>query len=178
MHLQVLDKKFIPYLSAEEIQQRISELAQQISADYENRNPIFIGILNGSFIFAADLYKQINIPSTISFIKLVSYKGTSSTGTVITSIGLEENLAGKDVIIVEDIVDTGKTMAAFIPTLLSQQPASVRICTLLQKPDALQHPIDVDYVGFVIPNKFVVGYGLDYDGYGRNSPAIFQIAER
>ena len=128
-------------------------------------------------MFASDLYKLIKVPSTISFIKLVSYKGTSSTGTVITSIGLEEDLNNKDIILIEDIVDTGKTMSEFIPTLMKQQPNSVKICTLLQKPEALQHPLDVHYVGFNIPNKFVVGYGLDYDGYGRNSQEIFQLAE-
>ncbi|MBP6624875.1 MAG: hypoxanthine phosphoribosyltransferase [Chitinophagaceae bacterium] len=175
--LQVLDKSFIPFLSSEQIALRIQELADQINKDYLGRNPIFIGILNGSFMFASDLYKLIKVPSTISFIKLVSYKGTSSTGTVITSIGLEEDLNNKDIILIEDIVDTGKTMSEFIPTLMKQQPNSVKICTLLQKPEALQHPLDVHYVGFNIPNKFVVGYGLDYDGYGRNSQEIFQLAE-
>ena len=138
---------------------------------------MFIGILNGSFMFASDLFKQIATPASISFIKLASYKGTSSTGTVITAIGLEENLHGKDIILVEDIVDTGKTMTEFIPTLLQQNPASVRICTLLQKPEALKYPLDVHYVGFSIPNKFVVGYGLDYDGLGRNYPAVYQLSE-
>lgn len=171
----VLDKKFVPYISHYEIQERIGEMAKQISADYSGKNPLFIGILNGSFIFAADLYRHISIPSTISFIKLVSYKGTSSSGTVITSIGLEEDLLGKDIIIVEDIVDTGKTLSTFIPTLQKLQPNSIKICTLLQKPDALQHDLLVDYVGFAIPDKFVVGYGLDYDGFGRNSKDIYQI---
>lgn len=174
--IQVLDKEFVPYLSESEIQSRIQELAQQINADYENRSPLFIGILNGSFIFAADLYKHISVPSSISFIKLVSYKGTTSTGTVITSIGLEEDLQGRDIILVEDIVDTGKTLSEFIPTLQKQSPASIRVCTLLQKPEALKHPLDVHYIGFSIPNKFVVGFGLDYDGYGRNSREIYQLA--
>jgi hypoxanthine phosphoribosyltransferase len=177
MSIQVLDKTFVPYLSEQEIQDRINQLAIQISADYEGKNPLFIGILNGSFMFASDLYKNITTPSTISFIKLVSYKGTTSTGTVITSIGLEENLQDKDIIIIEDIVDTGKTMSTFIPSLQQLQPASIRICTLLHKPDALQFPLSLDYVGFNIPDKFVVGYGLDYDGYGRNSREIFQIAQ-
>lgn len=175
--MQVLDKSFIPYISNTELQDRISALAKQISTDYAGKKPIFIGILNGSFIFAADLYKRITIPSSISFIKLVSYKGTTSTGTVITSIGLEEDLLDKDVIIIEDIVDTGKTLSDFLPTLQKLQPNSIKICTLLQKPDALQHSLKVDYVGFEIPNKFVVGYGLDYDGYGRNSDALYQIEE-
>jgi hypoxanthine phosphoribosyltransferase len=177
MNIQVLDKTFVPYLSEQQIQERIVQLAAQISADYEGKKPVFIGILNGSFMFAADLYKNIAIPSTISFIKLVSYKGTSSTGTVITSIGLEEDLSDKEVILIEDIVDTGKTMSAFIPSLEKLQPASIRICTLLHKPDALQFPLAIDYIGFNIPDKFVVGYGLDYDGFGRNSREIFQIQQ-
>ncbi|QLH45101.1 MAG: hypoxanthine phosphoribosyltransferase [Bacteroidota bacterium] len=175
--IRVHDKEFIPYLSEQTIQDRIAELAKQISVDFKDRNVLFLGILNGSFIFAADLFKRITIPAAISFIKLVSYKGTSSTGTVITSIGLEEDLSGKDVIIVEDIVDTGKTLTEFLPSLVKQNPNSVRICTLLQKPEALQYPLDVDYIGFSIPNKFVVGYGLDYDGLGRNYAEIFQLAE-
>ena len=174
--IRVLDKTFVPYLSASEIQQRIVELATQINKDYKGKSPIFIGILNGSFMFASDLYKYIDLASNISFIKLVSYKGTSSSGTVITAIGLEGDLQGKDIILIEDIVDTGKTMSEFIPSLQKQNPTSIAICSLLQKPDALQFPIEVKYVGFNIPNKFVVGYGLDYDGFGRNSEEIFQLA--
>lgn len=175
--MNVLDKTFRPFLSAEVLSERIKELATQINKDYIGKNPIFIGILNGSFMFASDLYKNITVPSTISFIKLVSYKGTTSTGTVITAIGLEEDLTDKDVILIEDIVDTGKTMKEFVATLHKQSPASIQICTLLHKPEALQHPLDLKYVGFEIPNKFVVGYGLDYDGFGRNSQEIFQLDE-
>ncbi len=175
MTINVLDKKFVPYLSAETIAKRIEELAAKINEDYADKNPIFIGILNGSFMFASDLYKQITVSSTISFIKLVSYKGTTSTGTVITSIGLEEDLTGRNVILIEDIVDTGKTLSEFLPTIQKQQPNSIKICTLLQKPEALLHPLEVDYVGFQIPNKFVVGFGLDYDGYGRNLKEIYQL---
>lgn len=177
MLIQVHNKSFKPYLTELQIAERVREMGQAITTDYMGKNPIFIGILNGSFMFAADLFKHINTPASISFIKLASYKGTSSSGTVITAIGLEENLHDKDIIILEDIVDTGKTMTEFIPTLMQQNPASVRICTLLQKPDALKYPLDVHYVGFSIPNKFVVGYGLDYDGLGRNYPAIYQLAE-
>ncbi|MBK8684747.1 MAG: hypoxanthine phosphoribosyltransferase [Bacteroidetes bacterium] len=175
MEIQVLDKKFIPYISEQDIQKRIEVMAEQISQDYAGKELLCLGILNGSFIFAADLFKRIHIPASISFIKLASYKGTSSTGTVITAIGLEEDLNGKEVLIIEDIVDTGKTLTAFLPALLKQNPNTVKICTLLQKPEALQYPLEVDYVGFSIPNKFVVGYGLDYDGYGRNYPEIYQI---
>jgi hypoxanthine phosphoribosyltransferase len=177
MLIQVHNKSFKPYLTELQIAERVREMGQAITTDYMGKNPIFIGILNGSFMFAADLFKHIDTPASISFIKLASYKGTSSSGTVITAIGLEENLHDKDIIIVEDIVDTGKTMTEFIPTLMQQNPASVRICTLLQKPEALKYPLDVHYVGFSIPNKFVVGYGLDYDGLGRNYPAIYQLAE-
>jgi hypoxanthine phosphoribosyltransferase len=175
--MNVLDKTFRPFLSAEVLNERIKELATQINKDYIGKNPIFIGILNGSFMFASDLYKNITVQSTISFIKLVSYKGTTSTGTVITAIGLEEDLSDKDVILIEDIVDTGKTMKEFVATLHKQSPSSIQICTLLHKPEALQHPLDLKYVGFEIPNKFVVGYGLDYDGFGRNSQEIFQLDE-
>jgi hypoxanthine phosphoribosyltransferase len=177
MAIRVLDKSFTLFLSEEVIQERITALAQKINVDYFGKNPLFIGILNGSFMFASDLFKQITIPASISFIKLVSYKGTTSTGTVITSIGLEEDLQERDVILIEDIVDTGKTMSDFIPSLQKQQPASIKICTLLHKPDALQHNLQLDYVGFNIPDKFVVGYGLDYDGYGRNSREIFHLEE-
>jgi hypoxanthine phosphoribosyltransferase len=177
MLIQVHNKSFKPYLTETQIAERVREMGQTITNDYAGKNPIFIGILNGSFMFAADLFKHIDTPASISFIKLASYKGTSSSGTVVTAIGLEENLHNKDIIIVEDIVDTGKTMTEFIPTLMQQNPSSVRICTLLQKPEALKYPLDVHYVGFSIPNKFVVGYGLDYDGLGRNYPAIYQLAE-
>lgn len=176
MNIQVGDKTFTSFISADKINAKIKEIATRINKDYQYKNPLFLGILNGSFMFASDLYKNITIPSTISFIKLASYKGTSSTGSVITAIGLEEDIFEKDIILIEDIVDTGKTLSEFIPTLLHQQPRSIKICTLLQKPDALQYPLEVDYVGFSIPNKFVIGYGLDYDGYGRNSDQIFQLS--
>ncbi|KXK43152.1 MAG: hypoxanthine phosphoribosyltransferase [Bacteroidetes bacterium OLB11] len=175
--IRILDKHFVPYIGEEELATRINELATQINIDFKDKNPLFIGILNGSFIFASDLYKQITIPSTISFIKLASYKGTTSSGTVITAIGLEENIHDRNVIIIEDIVDTGNTMFHFLESLSAFNPSSVAICTLLQKPEALLKPLEVQYVGFKIPNKFVVGYGLDYDGYGRNSKMIFQIKE-
>lgn len=174
--VNVLDKQFVPYIDEEKIIARINEMAIELSEHYKEKDPLFLGILNGAFIFASDLYKKISIPSTITFIKLASYKGTASTGNVITAIGLEENIKDRNVIIIEDIVDTGKTLSAFLPTIYNMQPASLEICALLQKPDALQHPLDVKYVGFKIPNRFVVGYGLDYDGYGRNLPMIYQLA--
>ena len=141
----------------------------------QGKKPLFIAILNGAFIFAADLFKQINIEAEISFIKLASYKGIKSTGKVITAIGLDVDLHRRDVIIVEDIVDTGKTLFQFLPQLQHQHPASLKIASLLHKPDALLHPIKIDYLGFTIPNKFVIGYGLDYDGLGRNIKEIYQL---
>lgn len=175
--IKVHDKTFEIYLSEEVIQQKVRELAAAINRDYEGKRPLFIGILNGSFIFASDLFKHITIDAEISFIKLISYKGTRSTGNVVTSIGLEEGLKGRDVVIVEDIVDTGKTMNEFLPQLRNQQPASLKIAALLHKPEATQFPLTLDYIGFRIPNKFVVGYGLDYDGLGRNLKEIYQLAE-
>lgn len=174
--VQVKDKRFRPFIDAATIAQRVAELAAKISEDYKGLDPLFIGILNGSFVFAADLFRSISIPAEISFIKLASYKGTSSTGHVITAIGLDENLRGRHIIIVEDIVDTGKTMSAFLPELLDRHPASVKIASLLIKPEALAHNVTVDYYGFEIANQFVVGYGLDYDGYGRNLPELYQLA--
>ncbi len=174
--IQVHDKQFIPYLSAPEIQQRVTELSKQISADYAHTKPLFIAILNGSFMFAADLFRQITVDAEISFIKVASYKGMRSSGNVVTSIGLEQDIYGRDLIIVEDIVDTGKTLHNFLPTLQHQQPSSLKIATLLHKPEATEFALSLDYVGFSIPNKFVVGYGLDYDGLGRNYNAIYQLA--
>jgi hypoxanthine phosphoribosyltransferase len=173
--MKVLDLNFTNFLSASQIAERVAILGAQINADFTDKNPLFLCILNGSFMFASDLYKHIETPSEISFVKLASYKGTTSTGNVINMIGLDKDLFERHVIIIEDIVDTGKTLHEFLPTIQHQQPASISICTLLQKPEALIHPLDVKYIGFSIPNKFVVGYGLDFDGYGRNLPEIYQV---
>jgi hypoxanthine phosphoribosyltransferase len=175
--VQVFDKLFKPMMDRNTIQARIAEVAADINKDYEGLDPLFLGILNGSFIFAADLFRAVTVSAEISFIKLASYKGTSSTGNVVTAIGLEESLQGRHIIIVEDIVDTGKTLSSFLPELLQRNPASVRIATFLQKPDALQYDITPDYVCFSIPNKFVVGYGLDYDGHGRQLPDLYVLAD-
>ncbi|PZR27956.1 MAG: hypoxanthine phosphoribosyltransferase [Citrobacter freundii] len=175
--IKVKDKSFEPYLSEDTIQQRVKELAVKINADYEGKRPYFVAILNGSFMFASDLFKHLTVDADICFIKLASYKGTQSTGNVLTTIGLDEDLFGKDVVIVEDIVDTGKTLHHFLPRLEHQQPKSLRIATLLHKPDATEYALALSYVGFEIPNKFVVGYGLDYDGLGRNLKEIYQLRE-
>jgi hypoxanthine phosphoribosyltransferase len=174
--IQLHGKTFDTYLSEEEIQQQVRRIAGELNKDYKDRRPLFIAILNGSFMFAADLFKYLTIDAEISFIKLASYKGMKSSGNVITAIGLEMDLFGREVVIVEDIVDTGKTLHQFLPKLHHQQPKSMKIAALLHKPDALQYPLQIDYLGFSIPNKFVVGYGLDFDGLGRNYKEIYQLA--
>lgn len=177
MNKQILDKSFKPYLTQSTIEEAIERIAKQINQDYIDKNPLFIAILNGSFIFASDLFKKINVAAEISFIKLASYQGTKSTGNVITAIGLETDLYNRNVIILEDIIDTGKTLSAFLPQLEHQQPKSLKVCALLHKKAATQYPINIDYLGFEIPDLFVVGYGLDYNGYGRNLDQIMQIDE-
>lgn len=173
--IKVHDKEFETYLSSESIEQRVKEMADAINKDYLGKHPLFIAILNGSFIFAADLFRHLTIEAELCFIKLASYKGMKSSGRVVTSIGLEEDIFGKDIVIVEDIVDTGKTLHGFLPKLMHQQPRSLKIATLLHKPDATEYPLDLNYIGFTIPNKFVIGYGLDYDGLGRNLKEIYQL---
>ncbi len=173
--IQVLDKNFKPYISAEEIQRRVKAVAEKMNEQFANEKPIFLAILNGSFMFAADLMKHINIPAEISFVKLASYQGTQSTGQVKTLVGLDINIKDRTVIIVEDIVDTGKTLSEFLPVLKGFQPKQILISTLLFKPAALKHDLKVDYNCFEVPNDFLVGYGLDYDGYGRNLPSIYQL---
>lgn len=175
--IQVIDKKFKPYISAAQISERIKELATEINTAYAGKRPLFIAILNGSFMFASDLFKELTIDAEICFIKLASYKGTRSTGNVITSIGLDEPLKDRHVIIIEDIVDTGNTLHQFLPQLHNQQPASLKIASLLHKPDALKYPVVIDYLGFNVPNIFLLGFGLDYDGLGRNLAEIYQLVE-
>jgi hypoxanthine phosphoribosyltransferase len=175
--IRVHDKLFAPYLTQEEIQTRISFIAEQLNTDYRDKKPLFIAILNGSFIFASDLFKKLHIEAEICFIKLASYKGSKSTGHVVTAIGLDAEVFGRDIIIIEDIVDTGKTLTEFLPQLTHQQPSSLKIVALLHKAEATMFPVPIDYLGFTIPDKFVVGYGLDYDGLGRNVPEIYKLVE-
>jgi hypoxanthine phosphoribosyltransferase len=175
--IRVHDKLFEPYLTEEEIQTRVRFIAEQLNTDYAEKKPLFIAILNGSFIFASDLFKKIHIEAEICFIKLASYKGSKSTGHVVTAIGLDMDVFGRDVVIIEDIVDTGKTLNEFLPQLHHQQPASLKIVALLHKAEATMFPVPIDYLGFTIPDKFVVGYGLDYDGLGRNIPEIYKLVE-
>lgn len=173
----VHDKKFVPYISEAEIQRAVKKLADEIKKDYNNESILFLGILNGAFIFAADVFRHMNANCEISFIKLASYKGTSSTGHVITSIGLEASVNNRHVIILEDIIDTGKTLHTFLPQLMAQQPASLKIAAMLHKAEATVYDVPLNYKCFTIPDKFVIGYGLDYDGLGRNFPAIYQAAD-
>lgn len=175
--ITLFDKKFVPFISAEEIHEKIKVLSAQLTRDYAGKKPLFISVLNGSFIFSADLFKELEIEAEICFIKLASYKGTQSTGHVVTAIGLDTNLTDRHVIVLEDIIDTGKTLHQFLPQLSNQQPASLKIAVLLHKPEATKYPINIDYCCFTIPNKFVLGYGLDYDGLGRNIKEIYQLSE-
>jgi len=175
--ITVKDKNFVPYLTAAQIDEQIKRLGKEINRDYAGKKPLFIAILNGSFMFASDLFKELDCEPEICFIKLASYKGTKSTGNVITSIGLDEPLKDRHVVIIEDIVDTGKTLSKFLPQLFNQQPASLKIAALLHKPEALEHPIVIDYLGFNVPNIFLLGFGLDYDGLGRNLAEIYQLTE-
>lgn len=175
--IQILDKSFVPYISSEKIQNRIAEIAQEINQKYQDKKPVFLAILNGSFMFASDLFKKITIDAEISFVKLISYQGTSSTGSVKKALGLETDLSNRHVIIIEDIVDTGHTMASFIPDLERSGASSIALATLLHKPEATTEYVKIDFCGFSIPDKFVVGYGLDYDQIGRNLPEIYQLAD-
>ena len=175
--ITVKDKCFEPYITAASIDEALVKMAGRLKKDYDGKQPLFLAILNGAFIFAADLFKKIDFEAEICFIKLASYKGTKSTGTVITSIGLDQSLRDRHVIILEDIVDTGKTLTEFMPQLRDQQPASLKIAALLHKPEALQYSLTIDYLGFEVPNKFLLGYGLDYDGLARNLPMIYQLVE-
>lgn len=172
---QIHDKEFTFYLHEEEIRKRIKALGDQITSDYEDKEPLFVCVLNGSFIFAADLVREVQLKSQIIFVKLSSYVGMDSSGEVKTDIALYENIYDRDLIILEDIVDTGATLHTFLQTLEDEKPRSIKVCTLLHKPDALQFKIPVHYVGFSIPNKFVVGYGLDYNGLGRNLKGIYKL---
>lgn len=173
--LKVHDKIFEPYINSKDIEEQVSRMAREINRDYLHKKPLFVAILNGAFIFAADLFKQIEVEAEICFIKLASYRGVKSTGKVITAIGLDVDIFDRDVIVIEDIVDTGKTLSQFLPQLEHQRPASLKVAALLHKPEAMVFPIKIDYLGFTIPDKFVLGYGLDYDGLGRNIGEIYQL---
>ncbi|MBQ6193117.1 MAG: hypoxanthine phosphoribosyltransferase [Prevotella sp.] len=175
--VKILDKTFQTSIPESEILQHVKAVAKRINNDLADKNPLFLAVLNGSFIFAADLMREITIPCEISFVKLASYAGTMSTGKVTEVIGINEDLSDRHIVIVEDIVDTGRTMQRMIETLGTRNPASIHICALLVKPEKLEVPLNIEYAALEIPNDFIVGYGLDYDQQGRNLRDIYTIVE-
>ncbi|KAB7731710.1 hypoxanthine phosphoribosyltransferase [Rudanella paleaurantiibacter] len=175
--LTIHDKTFVPFIAANDIQQRITDLAAQINQEYHDKKPLMVVVLNGAVLFAADLFRQLTMPCEITFIRVSSYTQTSSTGHLKQILGLGESITDRDLIVVEDIVDTGLTLGDVCDQLREHKPASLAVATLLFKPEALKRPLKLDYVGFEIENRFVLGYGLDYDGLGRNTKDIFVLSE-
>lgn len=173
--IRLHDLEFVPFLSEADMQARVRTLGAELSARYAGQNPLFISILSGAFVFASDLIRAFEGECEVGFVKLSSYAGTQSTGRVQSVMGLERELAGRHVIVVEDIVDTGRTLHFFLEHLRAQQPASLCTVAFLRKPEAVEFDVKVDFVGFDIDNKFVVGYGLDYEGLGRNLPSIYRL---
>ena len=169
------DKSFRLYITEQQILAAVRHIADKINQDYAGKTPLIVPILNGSFMFASDLVKELTCQCEISFIKASSYRGTSSTGELTSLIGINEDVKGRDIILVEDIIDTGHTLAKIVPSTEALGPASVKVATLLFKPKALKADLRIDYVGLEIPNEFIVGYGLDYDGLGRNLREIYQV---
>ena len=173
--IQIKDKKFSISIPEEQILKEVTRVAEAINRDLAGKNPLFLSVLNGSFMFTADLMKRITIPCEVSFVKLASYQGVASTGKVKEVIGINEDLTDRTVVIVEDIVDTGQTMQRLLETLGTRRPREIHIATLLLKPDKLKVDLDIEYVAMQIPNDFIVGYGLDYDGLGRNFKDIYTV---
>lgn len=174
--IKIHDREFVPYISSEKIISVIEEMAQKMNRELAGKEPLFVCVLNGAFIFAAELFRRIDIPGAeITFVKMASYRGTHSTGIIRQLIGLNEVLDGRTVVVLEDIVDSGITIENIIHQLKEMNPDEIKIATLLLKPDALVKSITLDYIGMEIPNDFIVGFGLDYDGYGRNLPDIYTI---
>ena len=175
--IKIKDKTFRTSIPESEILKNVKAVADRINRDMDGKNPLLLAILNGSFVFAADLMRFINIPCEISFVKMASYEGTASTGNVKQLIGLGEELKGRTVIVVEDIVESGLTIQTLLETLNSKEPESVHVCTLLLKPECLKVPLNIEYVAMEIPNDFILGYGLDYDQQGRNLRDIYTVVE-
>ena len=173
--VKIKDKTFETSMTEAEIKQRVKELAQQMSRDLEGKNPLFLAVLNGAFIFAADLMREMTIPCEISFVKLASYQGTTSTGTIHEVIGINEDLMGRTVVIVEDIVESGLTIKRMMEQIGTRHPATVQVCTLFFKPEKLKEDLTLDYVAFSIPNDFILGYGLDYDQQGRGLKDLYTL---
>lgn len=175
--IQIKDKRFKTFIPEEQIMKEVARVADEINRDLSGTNPLFISVLNGSFMFTADLMKHLTMPCEVSFVKLASYEGTSSTGKVKELVGLGDDITGRTVVIVEDIVDTGLTMKQLVETLRARGPKDIKIATLLVKPDKLKVELDINWVAMNIPNDFIVGYGLDYDGLGRNYRDIYTVIE-
>ena len=175
--VKIKDKTFQTSITEEEIRQRVRVLGQRLSKDLEGKNPLFLSVLNGAFMFTADLLREMTIPCEVSFVKLASYQGTTSTGKVKEVIGINEDLTGRTVVIVEDIVESGKTMSRMIETLGTRNPASIHICSLFVKPEKLEVDLNIEYSAFEIPNAFIVGYGLDYDQQGRQLKEVYALTE-
>lgn len=171
----IKDKQFEKFIEFSQIQTAINRIAKKIDEDLRNEDPIFLAVLNGSFMFAGELMKEVSVPCEITFVRLASYRGTETTNKVQEVLGLNESIENRSVVIVEDIVDSGNTMVALQKELQKLNPKEIRVATLLLKPDALKHDLKLDYVALEIPNDFIVGYGLDYDGYGRNLKDIYKI---
>ena len=175
--IKIHDKEFVKSIPSEEIAARVKEVAERINRDYAGKRPLLLGVLNGCFMFVSDLMKNLEVECEISFVKFSSYQGSETTGTVNQVMGLNESITGRDVIVVEDIVDTGLTMHKMLETLAQSNPASLAIASLFLKPARLRVPVEVKYSAFEIPDRFIVGYGLDYDGLGRNLPDVYDVKE-
>ncbi len=175
--IRIKDKQFKTFITEEQILKEVARVGEEINRDLADANPLFVSVLNGSFMFTADLMKHVSVPCEISFVKLASYAGTSSTGKVKELVGLNDDITGRTIVIVEDIIDTGLTMERLIETLKARNPKEIRIATLLVKPDKLKVDLDINYIAMSIPNDFIVGYGLDYDGLGRNYRDIYTVIE-
>ena len=175
--IRIHDKQFVPFLSASQIDSAIARMAQEIADDIDEEVPIFIGVLNGSFMFVSDFMKHYNRPCELSFIKLSSYQGTSTTEKVNELIGLGVNVENRTVIILEDIIDTGNTLVVLNDLFKDKKVKNLKVATLFFKPEAYKKDLPIDYIGIEIPHKFIVGYGLDYDEHGRNLPEVYQLKE-
>jgi len=173
--IKLHDKHFVPFIKASEIEVTVKKMANDVAAELKGEQPIFIGILNGSFMFLADFVRQYNDACEVSFVKLSSYQGTSSTGKIKQLVGLQENIEGKTVVILEDIIDTGNTLEEIYQIFKDKKVKALKIATLFFKPDVFKKDLNIDFIGLSIPNKFIVGYGLDYDGLGRNLSDIYQL---
>ncbi|MEO8117542.1 MAG: hypoxanthine phosphoribosyltransferase [Bacteroidota bacterium] len=175
--VQIFEQTFSEVITEAEIKEKIQSLAEKITADYASKNPLFIALLNGAFMFAADLFRQIQIPAEISFVKLSSYNGLQSTGNIETVIGLKENITGRHIIILDDILDTGKTLFTFKKEMIQKKPLSIKTVLLIDKKNKIEYDRADDYSCFENNSGFLIGYGMDFNGHGRNLPSIYQLKE-